>query len=123
MSFHRRYFDKEKIFTFGKSYDYLDFNKWITGPDSQVSSDYFTECFLKAYFESDKSERLLLYLSLEKGESFVTDLMKCIRVCRNEKNSKEHYSSIKKYIGLFFYKWPEEYFTYKNLLKWKKKLK
>jgi len=117
MSFHKRYFDKDKIFEFGKSYQYQDFNKWISNPDARISTDTFSEYFLDAYFLLEKRDRLYLYVSLENGEEFVMDLVKCIRVCKNKKNSKDHKFALDRYVNLFLRKWSEECFNYKNLLK------
>jgi hypothetical protein len=124
MSFHKRYFDKENIFTYAKSNEYEDFNMWIVKPDAHISKDQFSTNFISLYFQLEKEDRIFLYFSLSNTEEFVSDLIKCIRVCSNENNLKEHSKPIKKYISLFFNKWPDQYFTYKNLInkqKWKKK--
>jgi hypothetical protein len=124
MSFNKRYFDKEKFFEFAGSYGYENFNRWIVKPDAHISKDKFSSYFLDLYFQLEEEDRIFLYLSLSNSEEFVIDLIKCIKVCSNEKNSKEHFGSIEKYVNLFFNKWPEHYFTYKNLInkhKWKKK--
>jgi hypothetical protein len=124
MSFNKRYFDKEKFFQFGKSYGYEDFNRWIVKPDAHIAKDKFSSTFLDLYSQLTDEDRIFLYLSLSNSEEFVLDLIKCLKVCSNPKNTKEHADTIEKNFNQFFNKWPDNYSTYKNLInkhKWKKK--
>jgi hypothetical protein len=124
MSFHKRYFGKENFFEFAESHGYENFNRWIVKPDAYISKDKFSTSFLDLYFQLEEEDKIFLYLSLRNSEEFVIDLIKCIKVCSNVKNSKEHVGPIEKYVNLFFNKWPEHYSIYKNVInkhKWKKK--
>jgi len=116
MSITRRYFDKQKIFDFGRMFGFYEFNRSIVNSDIYVANDPFSEWFLNLYFNTLKDYRFLLYESLAKEQEFVVDLVKCLSVCKNPLNKDEHQIPIKRYVSLFNYKWPKEAPGYRHLL-------
>ena len=116
MSITRRYFDKQKIFNFGKMFGFYEFNRSIVNSDIYVANDLFSEWFLNLYSNTLKDYRFLLYRALSKEQEFVIDLVKCLSVCNHSSNEDKHQVSIKRYVSLFNHKWPKEAPEYRHLL-------
>lgn len=72
MSFNKRLYDKNKIFSYALSMGFSEFNMWILSPDAHMSSDDFSSNFLDVYLCVKGEERHSLYNSLKEGEESAT---------------------------------------------------
>jgi len=116
MSFNKRFYNwdriKEKLHS-----DFSEFDMWLTKPDAHILQDTESSDFFSAYFSISEDLQKALYESMKiEDESFIKDLIKCIKVVHNDKNDDSHDETIKMYSDLFFAKWDEKAIKYKNLI-------
>jgi hypothetical protein len=116
MSFNKRFYSwdriKEKLGS-----DFLEFDMWLTKPDAHILQDNESSDFFGAYFSLPDDLQRDLYESMKvEDESFIKDLIKCIKVVHSDKNEESHEETVKIYSDLFFIKWNDKATKYRNLI-------
>ena len=117
MSFHKRFYNWDKIKAKTSS-TFNEFDMWLYKPDAHMLQDTESSDFFGAYFAlpGDKL-RENLYESLKvEEESFLKDLIKCIKVVHENKNEENHDEAIQNYRSLFVSKWDTKALQYQNLI-------
>ena len=91
---------------------------WLYKPDAHILQDTESSDFFGAYFAlPDNKLREDLYESLKvEGESFLKDLIKCIKVVHENNNEENHNDAIQNYRDLFVSKWDTKALQYQNLI-------
>jgi hypothetical protein len=117
MSFHKRFYNWDKIKAKTSS-TFNEFDMWLYKPDAHMLQDTESSDFFGAYFAlPDDKLRENLYESLKvEGESFLKDLIKCIKVVHENKNGENHDEAIQNYRSLFVSKWDTKALQYQNLI-------
>jgi hypothetical protein len=117
MSFHKRFYTWDRIKAKSIS-DFNEFDMWLYKPDAHILQDNESEDFFSAYFAlPDDKLKENLYESLKvEEESFLRDLIKCIKVVHEKKNGENHDEAIQNYRNLFVSKWDSKALQYKNLI-------
>jgi lipid II:glycine glycyltransferase (peptidoglycan interpeptide bridge formation enzyme) len=117
MSFHKRYYNWEKIIENLESNDFCTFDNWIFKPEAHVLQDKESNDFFKAYCNLNEENRGYLFDCIKSEPSeFYMDVIKYIKVVSEEKNLDIHMDPIESYKDLFINKWPELSEKYKNLI-------
>jgi len=116
MSFNKRFYSWERIIEKAKS-DFSEFDMWLSKPDAHILQDKESEDFFGAYFSLSENLQKDLHESMNvEEESFIKDLIKCIKVVHNDKNEESHEETVKIYSDLFFIKWNDKATKYRNLI-------
>ena len=117
MSFHKRFYTWERIKEKTSS-NFNEFDMWLYKPDAHILQDTESSDFFGAYFAlPDNKLREDLYESLKvEGESFLKDLIKCIKVVHENNNEENHNDAIQNYRDLFVSKWDTKALQYQNLI-------
>jgi hypothetical protein len=118
MSFHKRYYNWDKIMDYAKTHDFNGFDLWISKPEAHILQDNESNDFFKAYFcyESDDSRNTLFDCLKSEPTEFVRDIIKCINVVMDKRNQEIHKESIEIYRDLFIVKWDTLADKYKSLI-------
>lgn len=116
MSFHKRFYTWDRIKQKTSS-DFNEFDMWLYKPDAHIIQDNESSEFFGAYFALPDNLKEGLYESLKvEDESFLKDLIKCIKVVHENKNEENHNEAIQNYKSLFVSKWNTKAFKYQNLI-------
>ena len=116
MSFHKRFYTWERIKEKTSS-NFNEFDMWLYKPDAHILQDTESSEFFGAYFSLPENLKENLYESLKvEDESFLKDLIKCIKVVHENKNEENHNDAIQNYRALFVSKWDTKALQYQNLI-------
>jgi hypothetical protein len=116
MSFHKRFYTWERIKDKTSS-NFNEFDMWLYKPDAHILQDTESSDFFGAYFALPNDLKENLYESLKvEEESFLKDLIKCIKVVHENKNGENHDEAIQNYRSLFVSKWDTKALKYQNLI-------
>ena len=116
MSFNKRFYNWDRIKAKTSS-NFNEFDMWLYKPDAHILQDTESSDFFGAYFAlpDDLKENLYESLKIEE-ETFLKDLIKCIKVEHEKKNGENHEEAIQNYKDLFISKWNVKALQYKNLI-------
>lgn len=117
MSFHKRFYTWDRIKQKTSS-NFKEFDMWLYKPDAHILEDNESSDFFGAYFAlPDDKLKENLYESLKaEEETFLNDLIKCIKVVHENKNRENHDEAIQNYRSLFISKWDTKALQYQNLI-------
>lgn len=116
MSFHKRFYTWDRIKQKTSS-DFNEFDMWLFKPDAHILQDNESSEFFGAYFALPDNLKEDLYESLKvEDESFLKDLIKCIKLVHDNKNKENHNEAIQNYKSLFISKWGTKALKYQNLI-------
>ena len=117
MSFHKRFYTWDRIKQKANS-NFNEFDMWLYKPDAHIIEDNESSDFFGAYFAlPDDKLKENLYESLKvEDETFLKDLIKCIKVVHENKNEENHNDAIQNYRSLFVSKWDTKALQYQKLI-------
>lgn len=117
MSFHKRFYNWDRIKSYLEREDFRGFDNWLVKPDAHILQDQESSDFFKAYFAIPESSRETLFEALRsEDQEFGIGLIKCINVIFDEKNNESHEGTISIYRDLFMAKWDFLAEKYKSLI-------
>jgi hypothetical protein len=118
MSFHKRFYNWDRIKYYSQNNEFNCFDRWLSGPDAHILQDNESNDFFKAYFcfGSDDQRGILFECLRDESEDFTKDVIKCINVVMDKNNQSSHDESIGIYRDLFMVKWDTLAERYKSLI-------